>query len=150
MQRRRFLQGVMSGGVAATLATLFPQAVLADWPEAAFSSKTVEDAVKALVGSTDSTKGKVNIKAPEIAENGAVVPIKVSTDLADIESINIIAEGNSSPLIANFNFTGGSAGYVSTRIKLGKTQQVTAIVKAGGKLYSASQNVKVTVGGCGG
>jgi sulfur-oxidizing protein SoxY len=150
MQRRNFLQGVMNGGVAATLATLFPQAVLADWPKAAFESKDVNGALQALLGATDSQSEQVDVTAPDIAENGAVVPIKVSTKLDKVESITLIAEKNPSPLVASFNYSGDCAGFVSTRIKMGETQNVIVVVKSGGKLYSAQKSVKVTVGGCGG
>jgi len=92
----------------------------------------------------------VKIKAPDIAENGAVVPITVSSTLPDIESISIIAAKNPSPLAASFQLSSMSEGYVSTRIKMGKTSNVIAVVKSGGKLYSATQEVKVTIGGCGG
>jgi sulfur-oxidizing protein SoxY len=151
MQRRRFLKSTAVGGAAAVGASLFPQFVLAEWPKAAFEAKTVDEALSALMGMTEHTEsGEINIKAPDIAENGAVVPIQVNTSLPDLESIAIIAEKNPVPLIASFNFTENGVGYVSTRIKMGTTSNVIAVVKAGGKLYSAKKEVKVTIGGCGG
>jgi sulfur-oxidizing protein SoxY len=94
---------------------------------------------------------KVSIKAPDIAENGAVVPIKVSVEgAANVESITILVEGNATPLIANFRLDPVTEADVSTRIKMGKTSNVVAVVKADGKVLSAKKEVKVTIGGCGG
>jgi sulfur-oxidizing protein SoxY len=97
---------------------------------------------------TDS--GDISIKAPDIAENGAVVPVSVTTKLGSLESISILADKNASPLAASFDLGATAQGYVSTRIKMGKTSTVIAVVKSGGKLYSAKKSVKVTIGGCGG
>jgi sulfur-oxidizing protein SoxY len=153
MKRRVFLKGsVASGalGVAVGAGLLTPQAVLAAWPKAAFEAKKVPEAINAFMGS-ESTEAsdKIEIKAPDIAENGAVVPITVSTDMA-AESIAVIAENNPSPLAAAFEMGPGAQGYVSTRIKMGKTGDVVAVVKAGGQLYANRKGVKVTIGGCGG
>ncbi|MEW8186961.1 MAG: thiosulfate oxidation carrier protein SoxY, partial [Candidatus Thiodiazotropha endolucinida] len=90
------------------------------------------------------------VKAPDIAENGAVVPITVETGMEGVESISIIASNNPVPLVANFVMGTGATGFVSTRIKMGKTGDVLGVVKAGGKLHSAKKEVKVTIGGCGG
>jgi sulfur-oxidizing protein SoxY len=104
-----------------------------------------------LLGSgTTEPSEAIKIKAPDIAENGAVVPITVETTLEGVESIAIIASENPSPLVANFNLGKGALGFVSTRIKMGKTGDVIGVVKAGDKLYSAKKGVKVTIGGCGG
>lgn len=153
MKRRLFLKGSLAGsavGAAVGAGLLAPQSVLAAWPAAAFEAKKVEDAIAGSMGSavTEATD-KIKVKAPDIAENGAVVPVTVSTDLA-AESIAIIAEKNPSPLAAMFEMGPGAEGFVSTRIKMGKTGDVIAVVKAGGKLYSARKGVKVTIGGCGG
>jgi sulfur-oxidizing protein SoxY len=151
MQRRKFVQGALAGSALVSAASLLPQSVLAEWPKAAFEAKDVNSALDALVGSSDATdSGDIAIKAPEIAENGAVVPVQVTTSLPDIESISIIADQNPVPLVASFKLSKNSVGYVSTRIKMGKTGNVVAVVKAGGKLYQAKQEVKVTIGGCGG
>jgi sulfur-oxidizing protein SoxY len=153
MKRRVFLKGsVASGalGVAVGAGLLTPQAVLAAWPKAAFEAKKVPEAINAFMGSeTTEASDKIEIKAPDIAENGAVVPITVSTDMA-AESIAVIAENNPSPLAAAFEMGPGAQGYVSTRIKMGKTGDVVAVVKAGGQLYANRKGVKVTIGGCGG
>ncbi|MET0094148.1 MAG: thiosulfate oxidation carrier protein SoxY, partial [Sedimenticola sp.] len=111
----------------------------------------IPDALNALLGSSDmADSGDIKIKAPDIAENGAVVPITVSTGMAGVESISIIAANNPVPLVASFNMGEGAQGFVSTRIKMGKTGDVVAVVKAGGKLLSNRKEVKVTIGGCGG
>ena len=154
MKRRTFLKGSIATGavgVAVGAGLLTPQMVLAAWPKAAFESTTVDDALTGLFGSKDHTgSDQIKIKAPDIAENGAVVPVSVSTDMADVESIALLAEGNNTPLVATFTLGEGAIADVSTRIKMGKTSDVIAIVKSGGKLHSARKSVKVTIGGCGG
>lgn len=153
MKRRTFLKGTLAGstvGVAVSAGLLSPQAVLAAYPKDAFKNKEVSGALNELLGSADTaTSGDITVKAPDIAENGAVVPITVETSLP-AESISIVAKENPSPLVASFDMTGAASGYVSTRIKMGKTSDVMAVVKSGGKLYSGSKEVKVTIGGCGG
>jgi len=151
MQRRKFLQGTLSGGAVVAGAVLLPRLAFADWPKAAFESKDVDSALASLLGTSEiADSAEIQIKAPDIAENGAVVPVQVDTSLPGIESITIIADQNPSPLLASFEFSGDAVGYISTRIKMGKTGNVIAVVKAGGKLYRAKKEVKVTIGGCGG
>ena len=154
MQRRTFLQGSLAGGavaVAVGAGLLSPRSVLAAWPEGAFTAKSVQDAMSGLFGSADSTAtDDIKIKAPDIAENGAVVPVSVKTKIGSTSRIAIIAEKNGQPLAASFDLGQGAQGFVSTRIKMGKTSDVIAVVEAGGKRYSARKNVKVTIGGCGG
>ncbi len=154
MQRRSFLKGTLAGSavaVAVGAGLLSPRAVLAAWPKAAFEAKSVNDAMKGLFGSADNTpSGDIKIKAPDIAENGAVVPVSVSTSLGKVDSIAVIAEKNGTPLASNFRLGASAIPNVSTRIKMGKTSDVIAVVKANGKAYSARKNVKVTIGGCGG
>ena len=154
MKRRIFLKGSLATGaigIAASAGLLTPRASLAAWSKEAFEAKDVNSALSGLFGSSDLTgSDKIKIKAPDIAENGAVVPVSVTSDISGIESISIIAEKNASPLTASFILGTGAEGYVSTRIKMGKTSSVIAVVKAGGKLYSTGKEVKVTIGGCGG
>lgn len=154
IKRRVFLKGSMAAGVAGVAVSaglLTPQAVMAAWPETAFKAKTVADALKGAMGSdTTAASGDIKIKAPDIAENGAVVPVTVSTSIAGVSSIAILAEKNPSPMAASFDLGKSAQGYVATRIKMGKTGDVVAVVKAGGKLYAARKGVKVTIGGCGG
>jgi sulfur-oxidizing protein SoxY len=154
MKRRIFLKRSLAAGsvgIAAATGLLAPQQVLAAWNKTAFESKDLADGLKALLGSSDMTEsGEIKVKAPDIAENGAVVPVTIETDMTGVESIAVIASNNPVPLLANFVLGPGALGFVSTRIKMGKTGDVIGVVKAGGKLYSAKKEVKVTIGGCGG
>ena len=154
MKRRVFLKGSLASGmvaVAVGAGVLSPRQVLAAWPKDAFEAKSVSDAMNGLLN-TDLAPASDAIKldAPDIAENGAVVPVKITASMDNVESISIIAEKNQTPLIASFNLASGTKGFVSTRIKMGQTSNVIAVVKAGGKVYSARKEVKVTIGGCGG
>jgi sulfur-oxidizing protein SoxY len=150
--RRQLLKGAASASVLATAVAaglLRPGQVLAAWNEAAFSATKAADAL-AAIGATDAAESKnIVVKAPDIAENGAVVPVEVATTMANVESISILAEKNATPLVAQFDLADFD-GMLSTRIKMGSTANVRAVVKAGGKLYTATKEVKVTVGGCGG
>ena len=147
MNRRLFVRYL--GGAAAFL--LLPLRAFAARPQSAFESESVDDALDKLYSSSAMTESEqIRIKAPDIAENGAVVPITVKFDIPGAESVSIIAENNPSPLAAAFDLSDSSGGLVSTRIKMGKTSPVHAVVKAGGKLYRATREVKVTIGGCGG
>lgn len=155
MKRRTFLKGTLAGGVLAVASAsglLRPTEVLAAaWPKGAFDAQSEADAVKNLFGTSTAKASKaIRIKAPIQAENGRVVPYKVNAELANVESIAIVVQKNPRPLATSIELGPGTVGYYSTRIKMGKTSKVTAYVKAGGKLYSASKTIKVTVGGCGG
>ena len=120
------------------------------YPEDAFKQKNSDDAIKALYGKTAEPSDKVKLDAPEIAENGAVVPISVSSTLADVTSISILVVENPNALAASYKIPAGTMPSVANRLKMAKTSNVIAVVEAGGKLYSATKEVKVTVGGCGG
>jgi sulfur-oxidizing protein SoxY len=120
------------------------------YPEDAFKQKSDADAIKALYGKTAEPSDKVKMDAPEIAENGAVVPISVSSTLPDVTSIAILVAENPNALAASYQIPAGTLPSVANRLKMAKTTNVIAIVEAGGKLYSTSKEVKVTVGGCGG
>src|SRR3979409_2234368 len=120
------------------------------YPEDAFKAKSDADAIKSLYGKTAEPSDKVKLDAPEIAENGAVVPISVSTPLADVTSISFLVSENPNALVASYKIPSGTVPTVANRIKMAKTSNVIAIVEAGGKLYSATKEVKVTLGGCGG
>ncbi len=154
MKRRIFLKGSLATGavgMAVSTGLLAPRVSLAAWSKTAFEATDVNAGLSALYGSSSMTKSdKVKIKAPDIAENGAVVPISVTTSVDGVSSISIFADKNATPLAADFVLGPGTQGYVSTRIKMGKTANVVAVVKAGDKLYSSSKEVKVTIGGCGG
>lgn len=153
-KRRVFLRGTMAAGAASAAAMtglLTPQAVIAAWNQSAFDAKAIDEAIEGTMGSsTTAASDAITIKAPDIAENGAVVPVSVKASIADVTSIALLVEKNGTPMSAVFNFPKGTLGDVSTRLKMGKTGDVIAVVKAGGKLYSARKSVKVTIGGCGG
>jgi sulfur-oxidizing protein SoxY len=120
------------------------------YPEEAFKQKNEADAIKLLYGKTAEASDKVKLDAPEIAENGAVVPISASTTLADVTSISFLVSENPNALVASYKIPSGTVPSVANRIKMAKTSNVIVVVEAGGKLYSATKEVKVTVGGCGG
>lgn len=153
IQRRTILKGALASsavGVAVGAGLLAPQQVLAAWSKEAFEAKAVDDALKALGLAGAAASADVTVKAPDIAENGAVVPVTVESTMKDVQSISIVAEKNALPLIASFDLGAGALPYVSIRIKMGSTMNVQALVKAGGKVYEAKKEVKVTIGGCGG
>lgn len=152
--RRTFLKASAASAVVAVAAgagLLKPTRVLAaEWPKGAFDATKIEEALKSLYGSAGTqASGSIKIKAPIQAENGAVVPISVSADLPNVEAISLYVEKNARPLVANLALS-GAAGYFSARMKMGETSDVHVVAKSGGKLYSAKQTIKVTVGGCGG
>ncbi|MEK8090426.1 thiosulfate oxidation carrier protein SoxY [Thermithiobacillus plumbiphilus] len=160
-KRRNFLRSSLATGAlvaaAGTGLLKVPAAMAAEWPANAFKADKLDKAMQDVLGTTQVPEGKVDIKAPTIAENGAVVPITVSTDspmTADdyVSDIFIFAEGNPAPLVASFHLTPMSGkAEVSTRIKMGKTSNVRAVVKTNkGELMQAAKEVKVTIGGCGG
>jgi len=120
------------------------------YPEDAFKQKSDADAIKALYGRTAEASDKVKLDAPEIAENGAVVPISVTAALDNVTSIAFFVSENPNALAASYQIPEGTLPSVGNRLKMQKTSNVIAIVEAGGKLYSATKEVKVTVGGCGG
>lgn len=151
--RRNVLKGAGSAGVvsvAVMAGLLKPGLAFAAWNKAGFEAKDMGTALNAVGGSGAVASGDISVKAPDIAENGAVVPVEITSNIAGTDGIAIIAEKNGLPLVADFNFMNGAEGYVSTRIKMGTTSNVVAIVTAGGKTYKAHKEVKVTIGGCGG
>lgn len=151
--RRNVLKGATGASavaVAVAAGLITPSRVLAGAPRAAFDARSLADAMKGMGLPAASDSKDIAIKAPDIAENGAVVPVEVSSSIAGTTAIAILAEKNNTPLVADFEFMGGTQGYVSTRIKMGATALVRAVVTAGGKTYTAAKEVKVTIGGCGG
>lgn len=150
MNRRTVVKAIATGGALIGASVLMPRLAMAAWNKDAFGSDNQAGAMKALLGGEPAASSEVNLKAPSIAENGAVVPVTVRTDMANVETISLFVEGNPTPLVAEFAIPAGTKAQVSTRIRMGKTSNITAVVKADGKLYSASQETKVTIGGCGG
>ena len=152
--RRVILKGAVGlaafGFAAGTLTSAHATADAKTWPADAFKQKSEADALKALYGKTAEASDKVNLDAPEIAENGAVVPIAVATTMPGVTSIAVMVLENPYTLAAAYKIPEGTDASVACRLKMAKTSKVVAIVEAGGKLYSATKEVKVTVGGCGG
>ena len=151
--RRNVLKGAAGAStvaIAVAAGLLKPTLAMAAWNTAAFEAKNVGDAMKGLGVSGPADSKDIIIKAPDIAENGAVVPVEVTSNIAGTTSIAIIAEKNGTPLVGSFNMSGGALPFISTRIKMGQTSLVRAVVQAGGKSYTAAKEVKVTIGGCGG
>ncbi len=154
LPRRLFLKNTLATAVllgAAGTGLFRPGwALAAEWPKDAFAAKKLDEAIHALFGSSQtSPSGAIKLKVPTQAENSAQVQIQVLAEMPDVEAIGIFVEKNPSPLVAHASFT-GAEGYFSARMKMAQTSDVVAVVKAGGKLHMAKQNVKVTVGGCGG
>jgi sulfur-oxidizing protein SoxY len=154
-QERRSLMQV--SGSAAILALAASAGMLksgelyaADWNKAAFDTKSLQDTVKAFGGAAATESKDITITSPDIAENGAVVPVSVSSKLGKTESISILVEKNPNALSAAFDIPGGTEPFVSTRVKMGQTSNVYALVKADGKYFFATKEIKVTLGGCGG
>lgn len=165
MKRRIFLQNTLAAGAASvavstgllstrafaeTPATPAPEAAATDTPAVTpFSAPSLDEALKAL-NITLEASDKVSIKAPEIAENGAVVPVTLSSTLEGVTELGLLVAENPTPLAAIFKLSEGTLPSATTRIKMGKTSDVIAFARVGDKTYSAKQEVKVTIGGCGG
>jgi len=120
------------------------------WNKAAFEAKSMPDAYKAMGGSPAQSKDIAFVSTPDIAENGAVVPIGVTSSVPKTEQIAILVEKNPNMLAATFDIPAGTEPTVTTRVKMGQSSNVYALVKADGKYYVAQKEVKVTLGGCGG
>ena len=153
--RRKVLTGgggaaVMGLALAAGLfkpGSAFAQAI---WNKSAFETKSFNDTVKALGGANATESKDITITSPDIAENGAVVPFTISSKIPKTENVAILIEKNPNTLAASFAIPEGTEPWVNTRVKMGQTSNVFALVKADGKFYYASKEVKVTLGGCGG
>lgn len=151
LERRKAL--VKGGGLLAMLGLVAfaPSSVWAAGDRAAFSSKKMEEALSALgISALEENPILIHLTVPEIAENGAVVPVSVSTTIPDVEQIYILVDKNPNVLAANFSFPPGTEATITSRVKMGQTANVVALVKAGGKCYRTAREVKVTAGGCGG
>ena len=152
--RRQVLKG--TGGAAvlglAMAAGLFrPGSAWADWNKSAFDTKSLNDAVKALGGTGATESKEITITSPDIAENGAVVPFTIASKLPNTEAVALLVEKNPNILAANFQIPQGTEPWINTRVKMGQTSNVIALVKTSdGKYHYAAKEVKVTLGGCGG
>lgn len=153
IRRRVFLRYTLVTvvvGAGASAGLLRPaRALAAEWPKGAFAAQSVPDALKNLYGgpAQAAPEGAIKITAPADAENGATVPIVVTTDLPKVEAIAVFVEKNSPPLIAYTEFA-GAAPYFAARMKMAESSGVRVVVKSGGRLYQATRAIRVTVGGC--
>jgi sulfur-oxidizing protein SoxY len=151
MKRRTFLRGTLASSAIVTAmgaGLLAPRTVLAAWPEGMMKAK---DVAGATGGGKGEASADIKLELPAIAENGAVVPVKVDASaMSGVESVSILVESNGSPLAATFILGTDGVAFASTRCKVGKSGNMTGVVKAGGKTYHVSKEVKVTTGGCGG
>ena len=155
LQRRKALRtggGLTLLTLVAAAGWLRPEdALAAEWNKAAFETNSMDATLKALGGSTPAqSKDIAFFQTPDIAENGAVVPIGITSNIPKTESIAILVEKNPNMLAAVFDVPAGTEPSLSTRIKMGQSSNVYALVKADGKYYVASKEIKVTLGGCGG
>jgi sulfur-oxidizing protein SoxY len=128
---------------------LVSQEALAAVDRSAFDAKTIAEAVKAMGGAA-ATSDQVTVVSPDIAENGAVVPVGATSNIPNTTEIYLLVEKNPTPLAAGFVIPAGTEASVQTRLKMGQSTNVVAVVKAGDKLFSATKETKVTLGGCGG
>ena len=142
------LRRTVLGALAAWLAT--PLAALAAWNESAFGAKTPQDALKGIGAANPAPSKEIVIDAPQIAENGAVVPIEITSAIPGTTALIVLLEKNPFPLAARFDFKDGALPFVKLNVKMAETADVRVLAEAGGKHYFAKQEIKVTIGGCGG
>ncbi len=152
--RREALKGTGGAavlGLAMAAGLLKPGSAWAEaWNKAAFETKSLNDLVKAMGGASATESKDITITSPDIAENGAVVPFTIASKLPKTEQMALLVEKNPNILAASFAIPGGTEAWVNTRVKMGQTSNVIALVKADGKFYYNAKEVKVTLGGCGG
>ena len=151
--RRDFIQFTGIVGALVSTGLLSAEQALAQqaaWNKSAFEAKSLADTVKALGGSGVTESKDIAITGPDIAENGAVVPIGVTSKVAGTQAVYILVEKNPNLLAAGFNIPAGTEANVSTRIKMGQSSNIIGLVKANNQWFMASKEVKVTLGGCGG
>jgi sulfur-oxidizing protein SoxY len=142
--KRRSLLAVLG------LLLMKPLAVLAAWNEQAFGAKSAADALKSLGAASPAPSKDILIEAPQIAENGAVVPIEISSNIPGTSSLAVLIEKNPFPLAGRFEFKDGALPFVKVNVKMGETSEVRVLAEAGGKHFVATREIKVTIGGCGG
>jgi len=151
--RRTILRAALAGcGIVAAMAAglLAPLRALAgEWPKAAFETKDLETALKDVGVLDAAPTDKLTIRAPDIAENGAQVPIEITSEIPGTDRILILVDKNPNPLAGSFEFMNGAEPFISTRIKMGETSILRVIAHADGKDFMVTQEVKVTIGGCG-
>lgn len=169
MQRRNFVKGTIAASIAASTGLLSSQLLAEDAAKAApaaaepeakataaaegtgspiFDAENLEDALKALGAEAAEASDKITLIAPDVAENGAVVPVSIESTLEGATQFAFVAENNARPVAATFDLSPEMAGFIGIRMRMGKTGKVIALVTAGDKVYKAEKNVKVTAGGC--
>ena len=141
---RRTLLGALA------LALAKPFAALAAWNKEAFGAKSADEALKGVGVSGAQASKQLLIEAPEIAENGAVVPIEITSNVPGTRSLIVLIDKNPFPLVGKFDFLEGALPFVKLNVKMGETSEVRVVAEAGGRHYVASKEIKVTIGGCGG
>jgi sulfur-oxidizing protein SoxY len=154
-KRRELLKTGSSAGLLALLAAAgwlkSDEAYAQAWNKAAFETRNMAETMKALGGAEPApSKDIVFFQTPDIAENGAVVPVGITSNIPKTDSIAILIEKNPNVLAATFDIPAGTDPTISTRVKMGQSSNIYALVKADGKYYVAEKEVKVTLGGCGG
>ncbi len=147
LTRRNALKFSSLGALLAALPASFRMA-FADWSEESFGNTTYEGSLTAVIGDSETQEGGISIDAPEIASNGATVPISISSDLENIKSISVLVENNPRPYISTFYMNDNLEPSISVRVKMRETSNVVAIVETDGGYHMAKQSVKVTAGGC--
>ena len=151
INRRGFLARAGALGLTTALGTtLAPRLAFAAWNKAAFDGKTLADTYKSLGVVDPKESAEVQILASDIAENGAVVPVQAVSKIAGTTRISVLVEKNPNMLAALFDVGPDMVPDVTTRIKMGQTSNVIVLVEAGGKYFTATKEIKVTLGGCGG
>jgi sulfur-oxidizing protein SoxY len=144
--RRRFLGGIVT---LLTLAAL-PLKLLARAAKA-FEAEDIDVVYRELFGDMPIVDSQdIKLKIPDIAENGAVVPVSISTSIPGVEAIYVVIDKNPNPLSASFQLSSSSPADISVRVKMGKSSMVRALIKTSDTVYMRGQEVKVTIGGCGG
>ena len=147
MMRRSVLRTVAVVMAAATLRPL--QLLAGQWNKAAFDARALADALKGIGATATEASDQIVLKAPEIAENGAIVPLEIASEIPGTQAIYILVDKNPQPLTAVFEFANGAEAFVATRIKMAESSKVRILARAGGKFYATMREVKVTIGGCG-
>jgi sulfur-oxidizing protein SoxY len=152
--RRKLLQALSAAlplAIAAGAGLLRAgNALAAAWNKTGFDAKAAADALKSLGVTGAQPSKEIILTAPDIAENGAQVPVTITSRIPNTQSISIVVDKNPFPLNSTYEFANGAESYVSIKLKMGQTSNVVAVVKADGKFFTASKEVKVTIGGCGG
>ena len=148
--RRIMLQrmGALAAGLAAGL--LHPITTFAAWNKEAFAAKKAKDALMSIGSANPAPSKDILIEAPQIAENGLVVPIEITSNIPGTKSISVLIDKNPFPLVARFEFLEGALPFVKLNAKFGETSDIEVVAEAGGKSFVATREVKVTIGGCGG